>query len=165
MEKEPAFWLVGAHGGAGVTALAHMIAPAGDSGTEWPDFQASCVIVCSSTVDNLDQAHQLIATAPAGREVLGLVVVARTSGKPPRAISAKIRVLESITTVWPVPYIKSLVNSSVSELPTWEPTLDNQDTRKKKRHSSHQVPQPVAELGDTLCRAFVHNYVAEATEN
>ena len=82
----PAFWFVGAHGFAGGSTLAAMMAPAGDAGCMWPvhDAYPLCVIVARSTMAGLERAHHVVLQGIREIEpvtVLGIAVVADTPGK------------------------------------------------------------------------------------
>ena len=86
--RPPAVWLLGAHGGAGVSTLEKMWAPARDSRRGWPasDTNPFVVIVSRMQVSGLDAAHQLALQHRAQKVgdcgLLGLVTVAAAPGKP-----------------------------------------------------------------------------------
>lgn len=95
----PGLWLVGAHGGAGVSTLA-ALSGAYDAGTAWPATTgtASCLLVCRTNLAGVAAAQAALGQwaqggAPQMVELLGLVLVADSPKKPPRAVSELVQVL------------------------------------------------------------------------
>lgn len=101
--RAPVMWLLGAHGGAGVSTLARVWAPAADAHGGWPahDRYRSVIVVARTHRTGLAAAHDLLLQSAAGLTggctVLGLALVpdapgscrrrcgaAPTSWRPPR---------------------------------------------------------------------------------
>lgn len=160
-EDIPAVWLVGAHGGAGVSTLAHAIAPAGDAGMVWPQGESSqaCVVVCRSTAMGLDAAHDALIQASydpdVAVDVLGLVVVADAPGRTPKALEQKITVISSVAArVWRVPYLEAWrLAQSVEALPVWRPG-DEVPRKRRGRIPPDVVPPAVGEVAAEMFEAF-----------
>lgn len=170
----PAFWLVGAHGGAGVSALASMIAPAGDAGRVWPSADASplCVVVARSDVAGLEHAHDAILQSRAGDagacEVVGLVVVDATPGRWPKPVSAQVDVLKELVEVWRVPYLPQLrLVGGHDRLAEWTPQKPEDDAssgRGKKKDRRIDVTAEVAPSVQEVAEA-VFSAVKKAHKN
>lgn len=157
---DPAVWLVGAHGGAGVSTLAHVLAPAGDAGQVWPYAERSlcCVVVCRSTAMGLEDAHDVLIQARGGLagdvHVLGLAVVADAPGRTPKALEQKIAVISQITShVWRVPYIEHWRDQMRNTLPVWRPG-DELVRRRRGRLPPGSVPWMVGEMGQEMFAEF-----------
>lgn len=112
-DSSASFWVVGAHGGAGTTSWAHLLA-AGDAGTAWPraTHAVTALVVARATYVGL-RAAQLAAIQWAsgmvqGVDLLGLVVGADAPGKPPKALREFTRRVEgAFPRVWTVPWVES----------------------------------------------------------
>lgn len=164
----PALWAVAAHGGAGASTLAAVLAPVGDAGRMWPagDESALCVVVCRSTVSGLEAAHAAVLQAQSnhagGCHVLGAVVIADAPGKEPKVIRQKESILASRTTVWKVPYLPEIRQQVLGDLPVWEPdfttnTDENNERKPRRRRKSlpGSPPAVLCQLGEDLFRAAV----------
>lgn len=153
----PAFFFVSAHGGAGASTLAKLIAPAGDAGTAWPvhDVHPFVYVVASAAVDTLDRAHQTLASIPEEITCLGLVVVNPAPGKPSRAVTAKLRVLRNLVEVYEAPYLKGVRELALSDLPEWTPGMDSAPRLRRVKNS---ISQPFSQFADRLCAEFVRSY-------
>ncbi|WP_245722057.1 hypothetical protein [Nocardia crassostreae] len=89
--RAPLVWLLGVHGGAGASTLAHVLAPAADAYRRWPGgFERESpfvVLIARETIAGLTRAHDLLRQHHAGLagpcEVLGLVTVAARPGRNP----------------------------------------------------------------------------------
>ena len=170
----PAFWLVGAHGGAGVSALSSMIAPAGDAGRVWPAADASplCVVVSRSDVAGLEHAHDAILQAMAGDagdcEVVGLVVVDATPGRWPKPVSAQVDVLKELVEVWHVPYLPQLRlvggHDRLAEWTPQKPEDDGSSGRGKKKDRRVDVTAEVAPSMQEVAEA-IFSAVKKAHKN
>ncbi len=140
LDWDPLVWFVGAHGGAGVTSLAHAIAAAGDAGRRWPaaDRYPWCVVVSRSTLAGLEAAHDAVLQAKAGLaggcQVLGLAVVADAPGGYSSVVEEKIRVLTKLTpNLWEIAYQPWWRDHLPSEIPSWDPHDPVPDAPVKKR--------------------------------
>lgn len=156
----PAVWLLGAHGGAGVSTLTHYLVFAGDSGRQWPcgtDREVESpyvVIVARETITGLKTAHELIVehrerTLPC--EVLGLVTVAGS-----QRIDKAVRQYRSVVTAsvpqhWSIGWHRFLSSAALSGLPTWHP-FDGMPPQTKKTVSA--VPADVIEAGVGIVTAI-----------
>src|SRR5699024_488177 len=114
-DRPPAIWLLGAHGGAGVTTLKDSWAPAGDCLGGWPaaDADPYTVIVCRAHARGLEAAHILLRQARAGHigraQLVGLVTVADAPGKLPSRLRRRLRVVQAAApTAWSIPWIGEL---------------------------------------------------------
>lgn len=155
-EKAPAFWLVGAHGGAGTTTLSHIWKPAGDAGKAFPsrDDFTGCVIVCRTTLAGLEAAHnavlQIRGEHAGNCHLVGCLSIADAPGKLPKAIAQKLRVLEEITTVWKLPFINELRVTDLSTVAQWEPGTDTEQTAKRKAKITETVPRALRTTGSEI---------------
>lgn len=136
----PAVWLLGAHGGAGVSTLTQYWDFADDAQHQWPCGtdrgveSPYVVVVCRETVQGLSCAHDLILEhrrRGLGCELLGLVTVANAAGDPPK----DVRQLRSIVTGavaahWAIGWHRFLASAARSSLPTWR-ALDGVPVRTK----------------------------------
>ncbi|WP_255029323.1 hypothetical protein [Rhodococcus sp. GA1] len=125
----PAVWLLGAHGGSGVSTLAQYWSFADDAQHQWPcgtDREVESpyvVVVCRETIQGLSSAHDLILehrNRDLACELLGLVTVANAAGAPPK----DVRQLRSIVTGavqahWSIGWHRFLASAARSSLPTW----------------------------------------------
>lgn len=159
-EIAPAVWMVGAHGGAGCSTLAMMMAPMGDAGQVWPAAEENpfCVLVCRSTKYGLERAHQAALQARAGEAgditLLGIVVVEDTAGKCPKALERKISVIEEHFRVWRIPYIHELRLIEPYEVMSWEPGDTTASTSRfgsgKKHTITERVPTSVMGVAEDI---------------
>lgn len=153
----PAMHLVGAHGSAGVTTLAHVLAPAADSGITAPDDPRYpyVFIVCDATVTGLDKAQ--VAAYDLGSddvEILGVVLVHKAPGGLSKAVKGKLRVVQAAIggEVYEVPFQKTWQDTPVENLPVWKPTVE--ETRRRFSRKA-AVPKALAVACEKMCRAVV----------
>lgn len=92
-------WLVGTHGGSGASTLARL-SGALDAGGAWPDTggTAACALVCRTHMAGVKAAQEALRQwagggAPAGVELVGLVLVADAPKKPPVPVRELVEVL------------------------------------------------------------------------
>ncbi|MGV9638097.1 hypothetical protein ACWDO0_28305 [Nocardia rhamnosiphila] len=132
-QRAPAVWLLGAHGGAGVSTLAHMLAPTADCGRAWPAGLGGespfVAVVARETIEGLSRAHDLLRqfhcglTGPA-TVLVGLITCAHRPGRPPRAIRRYLDVLGDLvpdSCRWRVEWQDGWPLTEISHLPTWTP--------------------------------------------
>lgn len=126
--RAPVIWLLGAHGGAGVSTLESMWAPAADSRRGWPaaDTAPFVVVVARMHAAGLDAAHRLClqhqAGAVGGCSLLGLVTVAASPGKPALSLSRRRELVAAAAGAsWHIDWIPELLSTTPSELATWTP--------------------------------------------
>nr|WP_120492068.1 DUF6668 family protein [Corynebacterium lactis] len=154
-EPAPAVWLVGAHGGAGATTLAHVLAPMGDAGCRWPAGEENpyCAVVCRSTAEGLERAHQAALQARAGKAgdivLLGIIIVDDAPGRTPKALERKISVISEHFRIWRIPYLEGIRVAATDELAVWEPGYTPPETGR--RFAGKKTP-PVT---DAPAAAFV----------
>lgn len=129
----PALWLLGAHGGAGVSTLAHLLAPAADCGHCWPARQGGespfVAVVARETIDGLSHAHDLLRQFHCGLTghntvLVGLITCAHRPGKPPRAIRRYLDVLGDLVPDacrWRIGWQDDWPLTDISHLPIWTP--------------------------------------------
>jgi hypothetical protein len=119
------WWLVGAHGGAGVSTLIRAGASASDSGTAWPvpadQFTAGVVVVARGSAYGLEWARDVArqhaaGAAPAGVRLLGLAVVADAPGRRPAALRRLLTLVSGgYPRTWPVDWVEQWRQSGHSD--------------------------------------------------
>ncbi|MEU1121957.1 MULTISPECIES: DUF6668 family protein [unclassified Streptomyces] len=106
-------FLLGCHGGAGVTSLTHAVPGTVDALRMWPQAQLGTrhrvVLVCRSHHSGLTAAQTAIrqwaSGAVPGVELLGLAVVADAPGTLPRALKDLHRLIRGgVPESWPIPW-------------------------------------------------------------
>lgn len=129
----PLLWLLGAHGGAGVSTLAQQIAPAADCGRRWPAVEAGespfVVIVCRETIAGLSAAHDLLRQYHSGHagdrvRVVGLVACAHKPGRTPKEILRYRHIIDPLVPArgrWRIDWQDAWPRSALADLPTWTP--------------------------------------------
>lgn len=143
-ERPPVAWFVGAHGGAGASTLGRLCAPMEDADKQWPAHDALplCVVVCRSTRSGLDAAQSAILQAKSGNAgactVLGVVIVADAPGKTPKVLRQREKVLEDLTTIWRIPYLAEIRETTPDSLAVWEPFKPEDKTRRRRRRQKKQ---------------------------
>ena len=166
----PAFWFVGAHGGAGCTTLAALVAPGGDAGQQWPIFDDHplCVVVARATVLGLERAHQVLLQGLREVEnvtILGVVVVNDTPGKLPTEIKHKLEILAPLVQIWHINYFPAIRLLLPEVLAQWRPLCEIDRTRKgRKLPITRQVPLPVVQVGEEIFSA-AQDAVAERKQS
>ncbi|MFC9999622.1 hypothetical protein [Nocardia sp. NPDC127526] len=153
---DPLVWLLGAHGGAGVSTLAQVLAPAGDCARSWPavleDESPFVVVVAKETIEGLTRAHDLLRQWHCGMagkraHLLGLITVAHSPGKIPPVVDRYLQVIEvAAPAVWRVGWRSDWPTTRIADLPVWTPD----DEPPAKGPDPHAA---VRELGDALISA------------
>ncbi|MCX5042505.1 hypothetical protein OG921_04875 [Aldersonia sp. NBC_00410] len=156
--RSPAVWLLGAHGGAGVSTLAHVLAPAGEAGGRWPahypEESPFVILVARETVPGLLRAHGLLRQHAAGlagpARVLGLVTVADRPGRIPAAVRQTRDLAAGLVEhAWRVAWIEQYpLTHDVTTLPVWSP-LDPPPVKPAPKHTP-VVPREVTALGAAI---------------
>lgn len=149
----PLVWLLGAHGGAGVSTLAHALAPAGDCARFWPavleDESPFVVVVAKETIEGLTRAHDLLRQWHCGMagtraHLLGLITVAHAPGDAPSAVRRYLDVIDVAAPArWRVDWQKDWPTTRIADLPVWTPD-DEPPAKGKDPHAA------VRELGEAL---------------
>lgn len=129
----PLVWLLGAHGGAGVSTLAHVLAPAADCGRRWPcaavEESPFVVLVCRESIDGLTATHELLREYHSGQVapdvcLLGLVTCAHKPGRIPAEIARYLRIVEPLLPNggrWRIAWQDAWPRTALANLPTWTP--------------------------------------------
>ena len=159
---KPLAWLVGCHGGAGVTTLATVLAPFADAHGVIPAANdPRCVLlVAEQTKRGLRAAHQAVLqfeTGNAGNaELVGVLIVRRLPGKPPKALDGDMdRLIEATPGhfVWEVPFFGEWAVSPYSALPEWRPGQSAPTQKKRlarKRSVLDGIPEHLAGVADEV---------------
>ncbi|WP_067813965.1 hypothetical protein [Nocardia inohanensis] len=160
--RAPLVWLLGVHGGAGATTLAHVLAPAADAYRRWPGvFERESpfvVLIARETIAGLTRAHDLLRQHHAGLagscEVLGLVTVAARPGRMPAEIRRYRDVVGSLAgQVWQVPWHEEWTLVEADQLPVWSPGDAVPQQRKRKTDALAEVTPDMRELGAGIVAA------------
>lgn len=169
-EWAPMAWLVGAHGGAGVTTLAHTFAPFGDAGQTWPvaDENPWCVVVARATREGTEAAHNAVLQAQASKtgkcRVVGVLLVEAAPDFLPEPVEQKITVLKKVVpNIWHVPFVEDWAAALRTELPEWSPLTDEAPVETVKKTPSRlrrkkqsgpppleEVPEPIKHIGHDI---------------
>ncbi|MGW4248308.1 hypothetical protein [Nocardia sp. NPDC004722] len=160
--RAPLVWLLGVHGGAGATTLAHVLAPAADSYRRWPGVfdreSPFVVLVARETIAGLTRAHDLLRQHHAGlagpSEVLGLITVAARPGRIPAEIRRYRDVVGSLAgQVWQLPWHEEWTLVEPDQLPVWSPGDPIPQQRKRKSDPLEEITADVRELGSGIVAA------------
>ncbi|MGW4247666.1 hypothetical protein [Nocardia sp. NPDC004722] len=132
--RPPLVWLLGCHGGAGVTSLQRSLGPAADCARLWPavleDESPFVVLVARETIEGLTRAHDVLrqyhcGQAGPGRVVLlGLITVAAQPGRVPGQIRRYRGVIEELVPeggLWRVAWRPGWPLTPIPDLPVWTP--------------------------------------------
>ncbi len=104
----PRYWLLGAHGGAGVSTLAWLLPHAADCCRCWPVPIPSetpfMVLVARETVSGLAAADALLRQHHAGlagdSRIVGMVTIAARPGRTPTVIRRDLRLYSALVERW-----------------------------------------------------------------
>ncbi len=104
----PKYWLLGAHGGAGVSTLAWLLPHAADCRRWWPvpvpGEAPFTVLVARETVSGLASADALLRQHHAGLagdcRIVGMVTVAARPGRTPTVIRRDLRLYSALVERW-----------------------------------------------------------------
>ena len=156
----PAVWLLGAHGGAGVSTLAHYLSFTGDCERQWPrgnDIENESpyvVMVARETDDGLKKAHERLIQHREENldcELLGLITVAH-SPTLDKSVRQYREVVESATAAhWRIDWHRFLPAASLPALPRWHP-LDG--VPEQTRGARGAVPKDVIDAGVGIVTAI-----------
>jgi hypothetical protein len=111
-------WLLGAHGGAGVSSLARAWDFAGDCERRWPAAGQAVLIVARAGVAGLAAADALLRQHCVGLagecRLAGMVVVAARPGRTPTPVRRDLALYGALAPrVWRVPWHEQLLTSPV----------------------------------------------------
>lgn len=161
-EPAPVMWLLGAHGGAGVTTLESVWAPAADSRRGWPAAEKApfVVIVARMHATGLDAAHRLVMQHRAGAagscSLLGLVTVAAAPGKPDVSLTRRRELVAAAAGAdWHIGWLPELLSTDSAALATWSPGYTAPVARRLARplSATEAVPTSFSGVGDELFAA------------
>ncbi|WP_157534906.1 hypothetical protein [Nocardia inohanensis] len=162
----PLLWLVGVHGGAGVSSLAASMSWAGDAGQRWPariglgaDMDSPLVVLVArshmrgiNTLQRALLAHQRQAT-PAGSQVVGILTVADSARPLPAPVATRREQAEALAhelgaRTWRLGWLEPWRALEPHELAAWTPAqgispLDDGDPTRTP-------PQPVRLLAEQI---------------
>jgi hypothetical protein len=159
--RAPLVWLLSAHGGAGASTLAHVLAPAGDCERRWPGVLNNespyVVVIARETIGGLTHAHDLLRQHLAGlagpSEVIGLVTVAARPGRVPPEIRRYRDVVGSLAgQVWKVNWHEEWTLVEPEKLPVWTPG-DDPPAHRRRVDALEETPPDVYRLGDGIVGA------------
>lgn len=162
---DPVIWLLGAHGGAGVSTLESVWAPAADSQRGWPAADAApfVVVVARMHAAGLDAAHQLCLQHQGGKaggcELLGLVTVAAAPGKPAVSLARRRELVAAAAGAsWHLDWMPELLTATASELAGWEPGYTAPPIKRLSRPvlATEAVPPSMATAASELFDAAGH---------
>lgn len=127
-DRQPLVWLLGAHGGAGVSSLEHCLPFTADCGDRWPAVIGSetplVVVVARETIAGISSAHDLLRQYCCGlagpSTLLGLVTVAARSGR----VQADIRRYRAVVAglvehEWRISWHNDWLVTDTIDLPVW----------------------------------------------
>lgn len=174
--RPPLLWLLGAHGGAGVTTLARLLAPAADCGRRWPAPVAAespyVLVVARETAIGLAAADALLRQHHAGlagdSEVVGLVTVAARPGRMPTGIRRDRDLYSGLVThLWRVQWHEEWMLARHTDLPVWHPG-DAAPDKQRRSSELDTAPTDIADFGRELVALITalhhHRYSTEGDE-
>lgn len=171
-QSPPMVWLVGAHGGAGVSTLCHQLGVAGDAHRRWPsgrypDQESPLVLVVAAEhASGLDAASHLLRQHLSGQgshaQLVGLVTVGAARGKLPSSLDYRLRTLSDIAPqTWRIPYVEKYHALIPEELPTWTP--GHEIVRPRRWDPTKVLLPEIENLGHDLT-ATVNAYMQTTTD-
>lgn len=164
--RPPLLWLVGTHGGAGVSYLAASIGFAGDAGQRWPGMTGFArgldsplvVLVARSHMHGLAAVqHALLAhmhdATPAGAHLSGIVTVADIDRPLSKAAATRRDTVESLArdlgaVPWRLGWVEPWRSLERHELPAWNP--DQGHARLGERDATRVPPPSVQGLAEQM---------------
>jgi hypothetical protein len=159
--RAPLVWLMGSSGGAGVSTLARLLAPAADCGRAWPapvDESPYVLIVARETAVGLAGADVLLRQHHAGLAgkslLVGLVTVAARPGRMPAQIRRDRQLYAGLAPhCWRIGWHEEWMLTGHDQLPVWTP--DEPVPDRPARGDLLAVPPPeVVDLGTDVRAAI-----------
>ncbi|QLY29308.1 hypothetical protein H0264_29115 [Nocardia huaxiensis] len=164
--RPPLLWLVGVHGGAGVSSLAASMDWAGDAGQRWParigvgaDMDSPLVVLVARShmhgINALQRAllaHKHDAT-PAGSQVVGVITVADSARPLPAPVADRRDDTEALAhelgaQPWRLGWLEPWRALEPHELAAWHPAADT--TPLDDTDPTRTPPQPVRLLAELI---------------
>ncbi|MFD4356807.1 hypothetical protein ACFWPX_29945 [Nocardia sp. NPDC058518] len=136
--QAPMLWLVGMHGGAGVSSLTASLPFAGDAGTRWPgNIGASkgldspfVVAVARTHLHGLVALHNALLShmngaTPVNTQLAGVITVADSDRPLPKSVQVRRDTIESLAVelggaAWRLGWIEPWRSLEQRELPAWD---------------------------------------------
>ncbi|MFF0609750.1 hypothetical protein ACFYUD_13865 [Nocardia tengchongensis] len=167
--RPPLLWLVGVHGGAGVSSLAASLRWAGDAGQRWParigagaDMDSPLVVLIGRShlrgVNALHRAllaHQAQAT-PVGSAVVGVLTVADSARPLPVPVAQRREEMEGLAVelgarTWRLGWLEQWRALEPYEMAAWDPAADV--SPMDEGDPTRTPPQPVRLLAEQILTA------------
>ncbi|MGW4352830.1 hypothetical protein ACWELJ_12155 [Nocardia sp. NPDC004582] len=167
--RPPLLWLVGVHGGAGVSSLAASLRWAGDAGQRWParigagaDMDSPLVVLVGRShlrgVNALHRAllaHQARAT-PAGSVVVGVLTVADSARPLPVPVARRREEMEGLAIelgarTWRLGWLEPWRALEPYEMAAWDPAAGV--SPMEEGDPTRTPPQPVRLLAEQILTA------------
>ncbi|MGW4533120.1 hypothetical protein ACWEOI_19435 [Nocardia sp. NPDC004340] len=167
--RPPLLWLVGVHGGAGVSSLAASLRWAGDAGQRWParigagaDMDSPLVVLVGRShlrgVNALHRAllaHQARAT-PAGSAVVGVLTVADSARPLPVPVAQRREEMEGLAIelgarTWRLGWLEQWRALEPYEMAAWDPAAGV--SPMEEGDPTRTPPQPVRLLAEQILTA------------
>lgn len=175
--RAPLVWLLGAHGGAGVSSLARSLAPAADCHRMWPAVlhgeSPFVVLVARETIGGLTAAHDALrqyhcGQAGPGRVILlGLITVAHQPGRVPAPIRRYLGVISDLLPKdgrWRIGWQPAWPLTPLDELPEWNPADSVPDKGRDPLAGVRDVgEQLLTTISALLAQPAVSSSPADAT--
>ncbi|WP_157762695.1 hypothetical protein [Nocardia yamanashiensis] len=164
--RPPLVWLVGTHGGAGVSYLATSISFAGDAGQRWPGMiglgrgldSPLVVLVARSHMHGLAALHRALLShmqgaTPAGAHLLGALTVADIDRPLSKTAATRRETVESLAhdlgaVSWRLGWVEPWRTLERHELPAWKP--EQTAVRLGERDATRVPPPPVQGLAEQM---------------
>lgn len=136
--QSPMLWLIGMHGGAGVSSLTASLPFAGDAGTRWPgnigpqkgQDSPFVVLVARTHLNGLVALHGALLShmngaTPANTQLAGVITVADSDRPLPKSVQVRRDTIESLAvelggSAWRLGWIEPWRSIELHELPAWE---------------------------------------------
>ncbi|MGN2642258.1 hypothetical protein ACTD5D_40045 [Nocardia takedensis] len=166
----PLVWLVGAHGGAGVSSVAASIGFAGDAQRRWPtrvgfgdgDDSPLVVLLARTHMAGLAALHHTLlahlqSRTPAGVHLVGVLTVADSDRPLPTPVAMRRDTVESLARTdleartWRLGWVEPWRSLEISQLPRWEP--GRPVARRTDRDATRAPPAPVQGLAEQMFTA------------
>lgn len=164
--RPPLVWLIGAHGGAGVSYLATSISFAGDAGQRWPGMTGLgrgldsplVVLVARSHMHGLAALHRALlahmhGATPTGVHLAGVVTVADIDRPVSKPVATRRDTVESLArdlgaVPWRLGWVEPWRSLERHELPAWNP--EQATVRIGERDATRVPPPPVQGLAEQM---------------
>ncbi|WP_405138765.1 hypothetical protein [Nocardia sp. NBC_01388] len=165
-ERPPLLWLVGVHGGAGVSSLAASMSWAGDAGQRWPariGFGADmdsplAVLVARTHMHGLNTLHRALVSheqqaTPAGSELVGIITVADSARPLPMPAEERRHDAENLAhelgaQTWRLGWLEQWRALEPHDMAAWIPDVNSSPL--DDGDPTRTPPQPVRLLAEQI---------------